>query len=116
MFRMFYSTDPPVRITDNYFTSPNYPKDYSVNEHRTYQLKCLNASYSVGLFVLDVSLAASDSLILANTTYKKTYDVSSNVEIPEPLMFFSQSITVSFTSDNKDTSRGFRIVQSCFSE
>ena len=87
-----------------------------MNEHRTYLLKCANASYGVGVFVLDVSLAASDTLILANNTYSVTYDASSKVEIPEPIMFFSQSITVSFTSDNKDTSRGFRIVYSCFSE
>lgn len=66
----------------------------------------------MGLFVLDLSLGAGDSLIMRN----ERYDGPVEVTIPEPKMFSSQSITVTFVSDSSGTSRGFRLVYGCYSK
>ena len=107
-----YCTVDPAVVPGSYFTSPNYPNNYPVLEKRSYQLICTNSSHSVGLFVLDLSLADGDSLIIHN----ERYDGPVAVTIPEPKMYSSQSITVTFVSDGSNTGRGFRVVHGCYSK
>ena len=104
--------DPTVILDNNYFTSPNYPNNYPVLEKRSYQLTCSNSNHSVGLFVLDLSLGDGDSLVIGT----ERYDGPVEVTIPEPKMFSSRSIIVTFVSDSSSTSRGFRLVYGCYSK
>ena len=104
---------PPVTIppSGGFFASPNYPKNYTVLEKRTWTFQCPLSNQSAGLFILDLCLGSGDSLIVHNDRINGRKQLS----IPLPMMFKNiGGINIVFNSDARSTCRGFRIAAGCY--
>ena len=106
-------TGPPVTIpsTGGFFASPNYPKNYTVLEKRTWTFQCPFSNQSAGIFILDLCLGSGDSLIVQNSRT----DGPEQMSLPLPMMFANRrGISVTFNSDARSTCTGFRIAAGCY--
>lgn len=104
-----YSVDPAETVTNNSFTSPNYPNNYPVLEKRTYTLQCSGNLHLI-LLIHDLSLGAGDSL----TVHTHQYNGPTQLTIPESKVYSFKSTSVTFISDGRSTSKGFKIIYGCY--
>ena len=105
--------DPTVTIPSRggFFASPNYPKNYTVLEKRTWTFQCPFTNQSAGLFILDLCLGSGDSLIIHNDRMNGPKQLSLSL----PMMFTNiRGINIVFNSDARSTCSGFRIVVGCY--
>lgn len=107
--RLPYSADPAKTVTDNFFTSPNYPNNYPVLQKRTYLLQC-NNNLKLTIMILDLSLASGDSL----TVHGASYRGATHLTVPEAKVYSFSNTNVTFISDGRNTRKGFRIVYGCY--